>query len=146
MGIFFNDDKKKRDVKSVDDKKIQLKKEELDIIKNKIKIGDVEIGKEIVSEVKDIGVPITHEEVVIERRSLDNEPTSDRIIEEEKYTIPVMDEVVDVDKHTVIIGEVSAHKHEIEDERHIKETLRKEEARIHTDGDANIVNDEVDRH
>ena len=60
--------------KVVDDKKMSLRSEKLDIDKKKVKVGEVEFGKEIVEELKEVDVPVTHEEVVIERRSINNEP------------------------------------------------------------------------
>lgn len=145
MGI-FSDDRKKHDSRIVNENKIELKKEKLDIDKSKSKIGDVEIGKEIVNERQSVDVPVTHEEVIIERRALKDEQSDSPIHQEEKIHIPVMDEHVNVGKHTVVTGEVSAHKREFEEKRHIDETLRKEEASVHTDGDPNIVKNETENH
>lgn len=141
---FFTDDRKKRDSKLADERKITLKKEELDVSKHREKIGEVELGKEIVTEHKIVDVPVEHEEVVIERRAFNNELSDSPIIDEERIHIPVMDEFVDVGKHTEVVGEVVAHKHQIEEDKHIRESLRKEEARVHTDGDPKIVRDELD--
>lgn len=149
---FFRDEKKKGDDRFDEDsrleseKKLELKSEELDISKHKSKIGDVEIGKEIVSEHKSVDVPITHEEVVIERRALNKKPSDKPIEKEDDVHIPVMDEYVDVGKHTVVTGEVSAHKHAFEENKHVDESLKKEEASIHTDGDPNIVKNETENH
>ncbi|MDP4110056.1 MAG: YsnF/AvaK domain-containing protein, partial [Bacillota bacterium] len=138
---FFIDDKKKKDYKSADwgkklindndvelgrdfdpdiekdakdEGKVILKKEELDISKHKSKIGEVEISKEIVTEHKTVNVPVTHEEVIIERKELNNELSDSPITDEDKIHIPVMDEDVSVGKHTVITGEVTARKHSFE--------------------------------
>jgi uncharacterized protein (TIGR02271 family) len=46
-----------------------------------------------------------------------------------------------VDKHTVVTGEISAHKREVEETRRVNEKLKREEARINTDGNANIVDE-----
>lgn len=142
MGIFFNDEKKMRDKKIEDEKNIRLKKEELDIAKHKDKVGDVELSKDIVTEHQVADVPVTHEEVVIDRKAVDHEPCDTPIREEESIHIPVMDEHVDVGKHTVVVGEVNAHKDAIEDNKHIDEPVQREEARVHTDGDRHIVRDE----
>lgn len=74
--FFGNDDKIKRDDdkgKVVENEKLNLRKEELDIDKKRVQKGEVEISKEIVEEQKVVDVPVTHEEVVIERRALGNE-------------------------------------------------------------------------
>jgi uncharacterized protein (TIGR02271 family) len=146
MGSFFgtrkNEDKK---IKDVEDKKVVLRKEELDIAKNKVKIGDVELGKEIIEEQKTVDVPVSHEEVVIERRAIDNEPSDSPIGDEERIRIPVSEERVEVGKHTVVTGEVSAYKREVGETKQVKENLKREEARLNKDGDPNIVKDETDR-
>lgn len=141
FGTPKNEDNKKE---IVDDAKLLLRKEELDIAKNKVKTGEVEISKEIVEEQKVVDVPVTHEEVVIERRAVDNEPSDSPIGDEETIRIPVSEERVEVGKHTVVTGEVSAVKRETEDIRQVKENLKREEARLRKDGDPNIVADDKD--
>lgn len=142
-GIFGKDDDTRKNTAD-DNAKLSLRKEELDIDKSKIQKGEVELGKEIIEENKSVDVPVTREEVVIERKSLDNEASDSPITDEETVRIPVTEEKVDVGKHTVVTGEVSAHKREIEDTRHIDETLKHEEARINTTGDPDIVDKDMD--
>jgi conserved domain len=147
FGLFDEDDKAKKDDKKskvVDNDKLYLRKEELDIAKNRVQTGEVEISKEIVEEQKVVDVPVTHEEVVIERRALGNEPSDEPIGEEQRIRIPVSEDHVEVGKHTIVTGEVSAHKRQVEETRQVKETLKREEARINKDGDPNIVADEKD--
>jgi uncharacterized protein (TIGR02271 family) len=127
-----------------DEASLRLRKEELDIDKSRVQKGEVEFGKEIIEEQKTIDVPVTREEVVIERRSLNNEASDSPISDEETIRIPVSEEKVDVDKRTVVTGEVSAHKRSIENTEHIDETLRREEAKINRIGDADIIEDHRD--
>ncbi|WP_123053188.1 YsnF/AvaK domain-containing protein [Clostridium sp. JN-1] len=137
-GIWGNNDDNKRDTDK-DEAKLRLRKEELDITKNKVQKGEVELGKEIIEEKKSVDVPVTREEVVIERRNLDNESSDSPITDEESIKIPVSEEKVDVNKHTVVSGEVSAHKRAIENTEHIDETLKREEAKVNKIGDPNVV-------
>ncbi|MGJ7922625.1 YsnF/AvaK domain-containing protein [Neobacillus sp. LXY-4] len=123
---------------------LQLHKEELDISKNSTNAGEVVLSKEIVEEKKEMDVPVTHEEVIIERRSINNEPTNGTIGTEETIRIPVSEEHVEVNKHVVTTGEVSAYKRAIEETQHISELLRREEARINTTGNVNLLSDEND--
>lgn len=141
-GIFGDDDDNDKREDREDDAKLRLRKEELNIAKSKVQKGEVELGKEIIEEHKSVDVPVTREEVVIERRSFDNEISDSPITDEETIRIPVSEEKVDVDKRTVVTGEISAHKRSIEDTEHIDETLKREEARINTTGTANIVDTE----
>lgn len=144
-GIFNDDDNDEVRKEEKDEAKLRLRKEELDIAKSRVQKGEVELGKEIIEEQKIVDVPVTHEEVVIERRSLNNERTDAPITDEETIRIPVSEERVDVDKHTVITGEVSAHKRAIEDTKHIEETLKREEARVNRIGDPDVIDDVTDR-
>lgn len=139
--MFGNDEEDRR---GKDEGRLTLHKEELNINKRNVQKGEVELGKEIIEEQKTVDVPVIHEEVVIERRSIDNEASDTHISDEETIRIPVSEEQIDVDKHTVITGEVSAHKREVEETRQIDETLKREEARINTNGDANIVDNNTD--
>jgi uncharacterized protein (TIGR02271 family) len=137
-GLWGNNDDNKRDTDE-DEAKLRLRKEELDITKNKVQKGEVELSKEIIEEKKSVDVPVSHEEVVIERRNLDNEASDSPITDEESIKIPVSEEKVDVNKHTVVSGEVSAHKRAIENTEHIDETLKREEAKVNKIGDPNVV-------
>jgi uncharacterized protein (TIGR02271 family) len=128
--------------KTDESQKLRLRKEELNIAKNRVDIGKVEFGKEIIEEQQTINVPVIHEEVIIERKSI-NEPSDKPIGEgnDEHFSLSVSEEKVEVSKQTVITSEISAHKREIEENREIKETIKHEEARINKDGNANIVDD-----
>lgn len=140
-----NKDETRDHIENGEEKKLKLRKEELDVAKSKVDIGKVEFGKEIIEEQQVVNVPVTHEEVVIERRSI-NEPSDKPIGEgdDEQFSLAVTEEKVEVGKHTVVTGEVVAHKREIEENQEIKETVKREEARINKDGNANIVdNDQI---
>lgn len=142
-GIFGNDDDNRKE--STDDSaKLRLRKEELDIAKSRVKKGEVELSKEIIEEEKSVDVPVEREEIVIERRTLDNEASDSPITDEETIRIPVSEEIVDVDKHTVVTGEISAHKRVIEDTEHIDETLKREEARVNTIGNPDVIDSTMD--
>ncbi|MEQ8200108.1 MAG: YsnF/AvaK domain-containing protein [Syntrophomonadaceae bacterium] len=128
--------------RDVDEKSVKLRKEELDISKNRVDIGKVEVGKEIIEERQTVHVPVSRDEVVIERKAV-NEP-SDRPIgedDDEHFSMSVGEERVEVGKHTMVTGEVSARKREMEEDREVTETIRHEEARINKDGEARIVDD-----
>lgn len=125
--------------KNEDEGKLTLRKEELDINKNKVKKGEVELSKEIIEEQKTVDVPVTREEVIIERKAIDNKTSDEPVSNEKTISIPVSEEQVNVNKHTVVTGEISAHKREVEEKRKINEKLKREEAHINTNGDAKIV-------
>lgn len=124
----------------VEDGKLRLRQEELDVSKYSVQTGEVTLHKDVVEEQRTLHVPVTHEQVVIERRAV-NEPSDVPVGTEEVIRIPVSEERVDVDKHTVITGEVELHKRAIEETKEINETVRREEARLHVDGEPDIVNE-----
>lgn len=134
------------DIERIDNGTLHLHQEELDIAKNRSNAGEVILSKEIVEEKKIVDVPISHEEVVIERRSINNETSSTGIGEEETIRIPVSEEHVEIGKHTVTTGEVSAFKRSVESTQHVEEVLRKEEARINKTGNVNVISSDNDIH
>lgn len=142
FGLFGNDNDNDNgdERESNQNESLRLHKEELDINKKSVQTGEVELSKEIIEEHKVVDVPVAREEVVIERRSVNNEASDSPIGDSETIRIPVSEEQVDVNKRTVVTGEVSAHKREVEETQQIDETLKREEARVNTKGDVNVVN------
>ena len=130
-----------KDSEIVEDGTLRLRKEELDIAKDRVQTGEVNLRKEIVEEVKSVNVPVTHEEVVIERRAV-NEPSDSPVGVEESIHIPVSEERVEIGKHTVVTGEVTAYKRAVEETEQVEETLKREEARLDVEGDPNIISQE----
>ncbi len=149
MGIFkemFGNNEDTKQETRDDDVKLRLRKEELDIDKYRVQTGDVDFSKEIIEEQKIVDVPVTREEVVIERRTLHNEQCDSPITDEESIRIPVSEERVDVEKRTVLTGEVSAHIRDVEDTKHIEETVKREEARVNKIGHPDIIDSEPNFH
>ncbi|MTV48749.1 YsnF/AvaK domain-containing protein [Heliobacillus mobilis] len=151
MGVFdgFREDENRElentiESETAEQGTLHLRKEELDIAKDRVPAGEVRLRKEVVEENKVVEVPVAHEEVFIEQRAV-NEPSDSPIMgNEEIIRIPVTEEQVEVGKHTVVTGEVSAYKREVENTRQIEETLKKEEARIEREGDVDIISGETD--
>ena len=146
MGLFGSDKKEAEKTEFADNGKLLLRKEELDISKDRDRIGEVALQKEIIEEKKRVDVPVTHEEVVIERRDINNEFSNAPIGDEETIHIPVSKEEVHVDKDTFLTGEISAHKREVEEKESIEETLKHEEARVRKSGDPNIIDSDNHLH
>lgn len=127
---------------SQSDGKLELHKEELDITKNNVDAGEVVLSKEVVEEQKTVDVPVMHEEVVITRTPVGNQSSNATISSDESVHIPVSQEKVDVNKHTVTTEEVSAAKRQVSETQQIQETLRREEAKVDTTGSVDIVSGE----
>jgi uncharacterized protein (TIGR02271 family) len=126
-------------VSDTERERIELREEELDVQKRQVQAGEVRVRKEVVTEQRNIEVPVSREEVVIERRPVAGREVSGADIDEsEEIRIPLMEEQVDVDKHTVVREELEVGKRRIDETQKVSDTVRHEEARIDTQGDAAI--------
>lgn len=121
---------------------LDLRQEELDINKYRVETGDVTLHKDIVEEEQSVNVPVSHDQVVIEQRAVNHEPTNEPITEEETIHIPVTAEKIDVEKHTVVTGEVSAHKRSVQETEQVHEVLRKEVADVQSHGTADLIKED----
>jgi uncharacterized protein (TIGR02271 family) len=119
--------------------RLQLREEELEVETERVQVGEVRLRKEVVTEQRNVEVPVTHEEVVIERHAAaDGEPAEGAIGEGEEVRIPLMEEEVRVEKTPIVREEVSIRKRQVQDTERVSETVRREEARIEGQGDARI--------
>jgi uncharacterized protein (TIGR02271 family) len=118
---------------------LQLREEELRARKSEVQTGQVRLGKDIVEEQRTLEVPVTREDVSIERRPVTPRP-ADRPIEESGRTIevPVREERVEVDKTPVVYEEVGVGKREVTQTQHVSDTVRREEARVERQGDVEV--------
>lgn len=104
-----------------------IKKEELEIAKEWIKTGEVNIYRETIMEEKTFTVPIKREELVIKKIIPANSVTLEHKNKEtEVIRILLNEEHVEFNKHKVNLEDVSIYKHQIQDIRHIEETLKTE--------------------
>jgi uncharacterized protein (TIGR02271 family) len=107
---------------------IQLLGEVLRVHKDRISRGEVRLRKEIVTENQSVQVPVTREELVIERRAVDGgTPSSGSIGESEEIRIPLSEERAAVDKSTVVREEVAVGKKPVEEVRDLSSEVRHEE-------------------
>ncbi|WP_054939129.1 YsnF/AvaK domain-containing protein [Paenibacillus ihuae] len=147
-GIAERDNTRSNEYDRQDDeaRRLRLREEQLDVSKNKVQTGEVNVRKEIIEEHKTINVPVSHEEIVIERHSVNNDSSSTPIGADETIRIPVSEEQVDVRKNTVVTGEVDIHKREIQGTEQVKDTVKREEARIDKMGNVKVnSSDELQR-
>ncbi len=120
---------------SEDSRTIELREEELRVEKDQVQAGEVRLRKEVVTEERTVEVPVSREEVVIERRpAASGRDASGSIDEGEEIRIPLMEEEVRVEKTPVVREEVSLKKRQVQDTERVSETVRKEEARIEQSG------------
>ena len=100
-----------------DQGRMQLREEELETRKTSTETGEVRLGKEVVSEQRTVEVPVTREEVYIERQPIDRRPSDTPISETERASIdmPVREEHVTIEKQPVVYEEVGVGKRQVEE-------------------------------
>jgi uncharacterized protein (TIGR02271 family) len=122
-----------------DQEHIELREEELRVEKERVEAGEVRLRKEVVNENKTIDVPVTREEVVVEKRSVGGRrPASADIGEDAEVSVPVMEEQIKVEKTPVVREEVSLKKQQVQGTRQVSDTVKREEAWVDTVGEADV--------
>jgi uncharacterized protein (TIGR02271 family) len=131
-------------VRDDETQRMQLREEVLHPRKEQVQTGQVSVGKDVVSEQRTMDVPVTREEVYVERQAVERraadqsiDASADRTIE-----VPVREEQVSVEKRPVVYEEVGVGKRQVNDTQQVSETVQREEARVEHDGDVNLRNDE----
>jgi uncharacterized protein (TIGR02271 family) len=119
-------------------RRMQLREEQLQVYKQPVQVGEVGLRKEVVSEQQTLDVPVTHEEVYIERRAGSGQVSETPIGEGGTIRVPVSAEQVNVSKQTVETGEISLGKRAVQGSQRVTDTVRHEEARIERQGDTAI--------
>ena len=117
---------------------IELHEEQLHATKQPVQTGQVNVRKEVVTEVKHIDVPVTREEVVIERRQVGGRAASASDIgtKTEEIRIPVSEERVTVSKDTIVKEEVHIGKRKVMGTESVEGTVRHEELKVDETGNA----------
>ena len=123
---------------TTDGRRLQLREEQLQVYKQPVQTGAVNLHKEVVSEQKKIDVPVSHEEVYIERRPASGQVSNTPIGEDETISVPVSKEQVNVSKQSVVTGEVAIGKRTVQENQQVSDTVRREEARIDRNGEVNM--------
>jgi uncharacterized protein (TIGR02271 family) len=133
--------------KDMDDKyydnncRLQIHQEILDIYKETIQTGEVNIHKEIIKEERIIKIPVIREELVIEKKAFGEKNSKESLDEPDIIRIPLKDETIEIIKHPVILEDVDIYKRKFKDIKHIKEMLKRESIHIKTSGDVKVVDE-----
>jgi uncharacterized protein (TIGR02271 family) len=123
---------------------MELREEQLDVHTERMQTGEVQLRKEIITENRTVEVPVTREEIVVERRPLDGPAregsldAADLDREGKEIRIPVSEEFVHIDKKVVPREEVRVSKDKITETKTVSEDVRREEARVDSDGKVNV--------
>jgi uncharacterized protein (TIGR02271 family) len=110
------------------ERRIQLRGEVLRTYKERVQRGEVRLRKEIVTEKQNIEVPVTREELVIERVPASGEAQAG-------------EEHVRAEKQPVVNEEVRVGKRAVQNTEHVSDNVRHEELRVDKSGDVNVDSD-----
>lgn len=109
---------------------IPVLEEHLRVDKSQIETGKVIITKKVHSEPQVIDIPVVEEEVDVERipfnQYIESTPPAVRY-EGEKTIIPILKEILVVEKKLVLVEEVHITRKQVHSKISQQETLRKEE-------------------
>jgi len=117
---------------------MELKEEELKLNRQTVDAGKVEVEKDIETERRTLDVPVTHEEVVIERHPVDRRPVSGPLNDDDEIEVRLQEDRVTLDKQAVVYEEVEVDKRQIRDTEHVTEDVRREVARVSNEADVNV--------
>lgn len=112
--------------------RIPIIEERLDIAKRQY-AQEATITKEPVTETKTVEVPLTHEEVTVERRSPSGRVTTETPVESAtKVRVPLKHEEVEVTKKPYVKEEVVVKKKPVTEKRQVSEQVRGERVKTST--------------
>lgn len=117
---------------------VQLREEELLTRKEMREAGSVNVQKKVVSEQRTMEVPVSREEVVVERHPVERRPADRPIGEGEMLKVPISEETVTPEKRTVVGEEVTVGKRAVQEMRRVQDSVRKEVVDIDAEGGAEL--------
>lgn len=151
---------------------MQVREETLQVFKQWVQTGEVRIRKRVVTENQTFTVPVTREEVIIERVSAmpanmlqsgttgenvehegisapsspslpDTEGRIVQLADGESITILVQAEQVHFEKSLAVVEEITVTKRLVQEMRTITETLRKEQVSVEPQGNLRVLNNDT---
>jgi uncharacterized protein (TIGR02271 family) len=133
------------DISADRDFRVQLRGEMLQAHKERVQRGEVRLRKDVVTEQRSIEVPVTREELVIERVDASEASPTGEIGSDQDIRIPLSEERVSVEKTPVVTGEVRVGKKQVQDTKTVSGDVRREEVRVEKEGDIEVDEDALRR-
>lgn len=116
------------------DQTIQLRGEILRTFKERIQRGEVRVRKDVVTESQTVEVPVTREELVIERvPTSEQQNVTGEIGTDPEIRVPLSEERARVEKQPVVKEEVRVGKRAVQDTERVSDQVRREELRVEKD-------------
>ncbi|ULG71929.1 DUF2382 domain-containing protein [Macrococcus brunensis] len=130
------------------DEKIRLHEERLRVGKDNVQTGEVRIDKDVVEERQEFDVPVSRDEVTIERRRVDERVDGDvdfDRLDNDTIRVPLTEERINVEKENVVAEELVIKKNRVQDTAHVSETVRKEQVDIDDTNGRHVDGEVIDR-
>ncbi|HKS69682.1 MAG TPA: YsnF/AvaK domain-containing protein [Ktedonobacterales bacterium] len=112
---------------------VPVVEEKLVADKQREKLGEVQIHKDVSTQQQSIEVPVSHEEVHVERVPVSGQDATNLpkdAFKEGTIDVPVYGEDVDVEKQARVTGEVEVEKRRVTNERRFSGDVRKEQVHV----------------
>lgn len=107
--------------------------EEMTVGRREKEAGEVDVRKTVETEHVSKKVPVSHEEVTVERRPLSADSKTDGRISEDEVRVPLKAEEAVVEKRTVPKEEVVIKKKTVTDEQKVEADLKRERVNVDRD-------------
>ena len=124
---------------SPQDINVQLREEELVAGKRQVEEGNIHLSKDVVAQQQTINVPVSHEEVILDRHTVDRPLSAndtDAFVDRD-IDVPVMGEEVVTGKQARVAEEVHLHKQTVTEQQQVTDTVRKEQ--LHVEDSAGLL-------
>lgn len=114
-----------------EERRIRLLREVLHVDKERVQRGEVRLRKDVVTEQQNVQVPVSREELVIERVPVQNREAGAQEIgsADSEIRVPLSEERVRVEKKPVVTEEVRVGKKQVQDTKQVSDSVRHEELR-----------------
>jgi len=119
------------------ERRIQLISEVLRVRKERVARGEVRLRKEVRTETQNFQVPVTREEIVIDRNPVEGERrATGEIGSDQEIRVPLSEERVQVDKVPVVREEVNVGKRTVSNTQNVSDQVLRDELNVEGDEDA----------
>lgn len=120
--------------------RLSLHEEEVQATTHTEQVGEVRIRKDVVTEERQITVPVKREVVTVERvpvaaQGAPSGVGQGKAFQEESFVVPIREEVIDIQKRPVVTEEIIVTRATEETEAPVSTTVRREVAEVVSEGD-----------
>lgn len=121
---------------------VQVREEQLNVSKDVVQTGEVDIRKDVVEDRETVNVPVTKEEVYVKRKPVTDGQAVSGSIQEDEIHVPIREEKLNVSKETVVTDEIVIGKRKVQDTEKVTDNVKREELRV--EGDAVVDGETTD--